>query len=110
MCDHFRVAKHLNSLPNRNFMMVRMIHKGICINVSMSINRENRGPFLEVPKLFGHILGDIILFVSSKRRHLEAQNLAVILVFIPFTTYKMTSLQNKQVTVYEWLVEPEKFA
>ena len=47
--------------------------------------------FSKVPKLFGRISGDIILFVSSKRTRLEAQNSAVILIFIPFTTYKETS-------------------
>ena len=46
-----------------------------------------------------NFLGDIILFVSSKRRRLEARNVAVILIFIPFTTYKRTGLQNKQVGV-----------
>ena len=30
--------------------------------------------FSKVPKRLGHISGDIILFVSSKRRHLEARN------------------------------------
>ena len=47
--------------------------------------------FSKVPKLFRRISGDIILFVSSKRRRLEAQNFAVIFVFIPFTTYEKTS-------------------
>ena len=38
--------------------------------------------------------GDIILFVSSKRRRLEARNFAVIFIFIfiPFTTNEKTSL------------------
>ena len=40
--------------------------------------------FSTVPKLFGHISGDIILFVSSKRRRLEARNFAVIFIFILF--------------------------
>ena len=44
--------------------------------------------FSKVPKLFGHISGDIILFVSSKRRRLEAGNFAFILIFIPFTQYE----------------------
>ena len=35
--------------------------------------------------------GDIILFVSSKVRRLEARNFAVIFIFIPFTTYEKTS-------------------
>ena len=43
--------------------------------------------FSKVPKLFGRISGDIILFVSSKRRRLEARNFAVIFISIPFTTY-----------------------
>ena len=47
--------------------------------------------FSKVPKLSGHVSGDIILFVPSKRRRLEARNFAVILIFIPFTTYERTS-------------------
>jgi len=47
--------------------------------------------FSKVPKLFGRISGDIILFVSSKRRRLEARNFAVIFTFIPFTTYEKIS-------------------
>ena len=47
--------------------------------------------FSKVPKLFGRISGDIILFVSSKRRRLEARNFAVIFIYIPFTTYEKTS-------------------
>ena len=35
--------------------------------------------------------GDVILFVSSKRRLLEARNFAGIFIFIPFTTYENTS-------------------
>ena len=47
--------------------------------------------FSKVPKRFGRISGDIILFVFSKRRHLEARKkFAVILIFIPFTTYEKT--------------------
>ena len=47
--------------------------------------------FSKVPKLFGRISGDIILFVSSKQRRLEARNFAIIFIFIPFTTYEKTS-------------------
>ena len=46
--------------------------------------------FSKVPKLFGHISGDRILFVSSKLRRLEARNFAVTFIFIPFTTYEKT--------------------
>ena len=34
--------------------------------------------FWKAPKLFGRISSDIILFVSSKQRPLEARNIAVI--------------------------------
>ena len=47
--------------------------------------------FSKVPKLFGRISGDIILFVSSKRRYLEARSFAVVLIIIPFITYEKTS-------------------
>ena len=47
--------------------------------------------FSKVPKLFGRISGDIILFVSSKRRRLEPRNFAIIFIFVPFTTYEKTS-------------------
>ena len=43
--------------------------------------------------------GDIILFVSSKRRRLKAGNYAVILTLIPFTTYeKMIFTQEAPLT------------
>ena len=47
--------------------------------------------FSKVPKLFGRISGNIILFVSSKRRRTEARNFAVIFIFIPLRTYEKTS-------------------
>ena len=47
--------------------------------------------FSKVPNVFGTISGDMILFVSSKQRRLEARNFALILIFIPFTTYEKTS-------------------
>ena len=47
--------------------------------------------FSKVPKLFGQISGDIILFVSSKQRRLEAQDFEVIFIFIRFTKYEKTS-------------------
>ena len=50
--------------------------------------------FSEVPRLFGRISGDIILFVSSKWMRLEARNFSVIFIFIPFTTYKKTSFTD----------------
>ena len=55
--------------------------------------------FSKVPKLFGRISGDIILFVSSKLRRLEARNFAVIFIFIPLQHIKRLALQNKQVVI-----------
>ena len=56
---------------------------------------EQLGPgarFSKVPKLFGRISGDLILFVSSKRRGLEARNFAIIIsIFILLTTYEKNS-------------------
>ena len=61
------------------------------IHESRQIAATPGASFSKVPKLFGRISGDIILSVSSKRRRLEARNLAVIFIFIPFTTYEKTS-------------------
>ena len=49
----------------------------------------------KVLKLFMRISGDIILSVSSKRRRLEARNVAVILIFLPFTTHEKTSFTEQ---------------
>ena len=55
--------------------------------------------FSNDPRLFGCISGDIYLFVYSKRRGLEERNFAVILIFIPSTTYEKPALQNERVAV-----------
>ena len=47
--------------------------------------------FSKVPKLYGRISGDMILFVFSKRRRLVARNSAVILIFTPFRAYEEIS-------------------
>ena len=49
-----------------------------------------RGLFLESPETFRVHFGGLILFVYSIRRRLEARHFAVILIFIPFTTYEKT--------------------
>ena len=54
-----------------------------------------RTRFSKVPKAFGRISGDVIVFVFSKRGCLEAPNFAVILIFIPFITYEMTSFTEQ---------------
>ena len=55
--------------------------------------------FSKVPKLFGRIWGDIIVFTSTKRKRLEARNFAVILIFSPLQHMKRPALQNKRVGV-----------
>ena len=45
----------------------------------VSANHAQGPRFSKVPRLFGHISGDIILFVSF-----------AVLIFIPFTTYEKT--------------------
>ena len=55
--------------------------------------------FSKLPKLFRHTSGDIILFVSSKRRRLEARNFAVILFLFPLQHLQRLALQNKQVVI-----------
>ena len=45
----------------------------------------DQGPVSRKPR---NLSGDIILFVSSKRRCSVTRNFAVILIFIPFTTFE----------------------
>ena len=60
--------------------------------------RCHSGGDKQVPRLSGRVSGDLILFVSSKQRRLEARNFAVILMFVPFTIYeKISFIQNKLV-------------
>ena len=59
--------------------------------------------FSKVPRLFGRISGDIILFVSSKRRRLEARN------FSYFNFYSLYNISTDQLyrlsrsEFHEWL-------
>ena len=56
-----------------------------------SAGKKYWGPFLEKSReFFGRISRDI-LFVSLEWRRLQARSLAIILIFIPFTTNKKTS-------------------
>ena len=66
--------------------------------------------FSKVPKLYGRISGDMILFVSWKIRRLKAQNFADTFIFIPFTTWKARLHRISGSEFYEWLFEPEKFS
>ena len=64
--------------------------------------------FSKVPKLIGSISGNIILFVSSKRRRLEARNFAVIFIFMPFTTYEKNQFYRiRRSEFWEWLFGSE---
>ena len=65
--------------------------------------------FSKVPKVCRRISGDIILFVSSERRHLGTRDFAVIFIFIPFTTYDpLYRISGSE--FYEWLFGAEKFS
>ena len=55
----------------------------ICCAISIRVS--GLGPVSRKSRNFS---GDIIIFVSSKRRRLEARNLAVILIFIPYNIWK----------------------
>ena len=83
----FRALKGLSSEDTKRIMSPEMRPKSFGTFEKRA--RETR--FSKVPKLFGRISGDIILFVSSQRRRLEARNFAVILICIPFTIYEKTS-------------------
>ena len=50
-----------------------------------------RARFSQDSKLLGRISGNMILFLFSKQSRLVARNSAVILIFIPFTTYEKIS-------------------
>ena len=57
-----------------------------------------------------HIVGDVILFVSSKWRHLEAQNLAVFFNFYSFYNILKDQLYRiRRSEFYKWLFRSEKF-
>ena len=64
----------------------------------------------KIPKLFGRILCDIVLFVCSQGRRLDARNFAVILFFTPFKTLKDQLYRVSRSEFYEWPFGPEKFS
>ena len=85
---------HLSRYEKKNSLLIDLskFSKVVCHYAFFFGIMRSGARFLKAPKLFWHISGDIILFVSSKRRRLKARNFAVILIFIPFTTYEKTSL------------------
>ena len=78
--------------PGRVTSKIRQHYSLRAIRQFLSVTR---GPILERPETFRMT----ILYVSSKRKCYVSQNFAVILIFIPLTTYKSPALQNKQVGV-----------
>ena len=81
-----------SALQNKQVVILRMAFRAR--KVLGTFEKQASGAcFSKVPKFFGRILGDIILFVSSKRRRLEARNFAVI--FIPLTTCEKISFTEK---------------
>ena len=54
-------------------------------------NNSGLGPVSRKSPDFSGAFRVTIFFLSSKRRPLEARNFAIILIFIPFTTYEKTS-------------------
>ena len=76
----------------RRYNASKQRSKFVRLNFRPSFNRRDQGAVSRKTRNFS---GDIILFVSSKRRRLEARNFAVIFIFIPFTTYDKTSFTGQ---------------
>ena len=84
-------SKHwLRSTETCTFLWKLMVGSNLA-----SSNSGHGVRFSKVPKLFGCSSGDMIIFVSLKRRRLEARNFAVILIFILFTTYQKTGFKEE---------------
>ena len=66
--------------------------------------------FSKVPKLFGRISSDIILFVSSKRRRLEALIGSYFYFNSLYNIGKDQLYRMSRSEFYEWLFGPEKFS
>ena len=82
------------------------------VSLALTLSASRAGArFSQIPKRFGRISGDIILFVFSKGRRREARNFAVMLTYIPFTTYEKDQLHRiGGADFYEWLFGLEKFS
>ena len=59
--------------------------------------------FSKVLKLFGSISGDIVLFVSSKRRCLKAKKLCTYFNFYSFYNIRDQLYRTSGLEFYEWL-------
>ena len=70
--------------------------------------QEPGARFSKVPRLFGRISGDTVLFVSSKRGCLAARNFALILILFPLLQMKRLALQNEWVEVLRIALRAQK--
>ena len=87
ICDNFKKKKINKEIKTSSY--------GLLTLLALLVERLAPGrPFLESPEDFSGAFRVTIVFVSSKRRRLEERNLAVILIFIPFTTCRKTSLTD----------------
>ena len=85
-------------MPRDSFVLKiqrELCHPKYARKISGLLRNARQGPFPEGPETFrAHLGGDITLFVSSKRRFLEARNFAVLLIFVCFTTIEKTSFTD----------------
>ena len=86
ICDNFKNKKIDKEIKTSSY--------GLLTELALLLVLGSWGPFLQSPEDFLGAFRVTILFVSSKRRRLEARKLTVILIFIPFTTCKKTSFRD----------------
>ena len=81
-------------------------HVQSSLTAALSLMMLSGARFSKVPKLFGRISGDIILFVSSKRRRHET--LPLFLFLFPLQHVKRSALQNEQVVILRMFFRARK--
>ena len=105
-CNDFRPGNEMERLHVRHNLVPLLFLWGIFRAVFLFWGLGSGACFAKVPKLFGRISWGIILFISSKRRRLEARNL---LFLFPLQHVKRSALQNKRVRVLRMAFRTEKF-
>ena len=88
-----------NSLSRTNAQVYVGLH-GTASITNYCLSRCSGARFSKVSNLFGHISGDLILFLSSKGRRLEVRNFAVILSFISIWKDQLDGVSGSQFN--EW--------
>ena len=83
--QNIRRAKNKERKNKNRTKAIELPRLNSSLNFSLWAIKGPGARFSKVPKLFGPISCDRIVFVSSKRRRLEARNFAAIFIFIPFT-------------------------